>query len=191
MHPRVQEVLTTIQSAFAKLSARERILSGIAAGTIFIALLVYGIIGPALDAFESQQIELTKLEQDAKTLAILLRRYRELEARRGAIEERYKAVEMREGVRAHLEALVKSKAGIPFGYNIKSGRELPFGSAYVQENFSLKFDTVNFKGVVDFLDELVRGTRPLILTRLDIRKGRNAENLTVELDVSSLRRAAS
>ena len=188
MRERLQQMVSLVRDHLNKLSLRERVF-------LVACVLVVGGIGmyefiitPFSAALEAQSAKMEGVQRSVGTLKVLLDRHHRLQEKRQAIEEQYREVEIKEGVRAHLESLVKSKAGIASGYVIKSVRDQPFGMNYGQETFLVKFETVNFPATVDFLEEIVYGKRPLILTRLDLKKGRNAENVAVEVDVSSIKK---
>jgi len=188
MRERLRQAWQPLREQMSKLSLRERVFL-LACVIVVSGFAMYEfVITPFSEALHAQSAQMEALERSVGTLGVLLNRYQKLQEKRQAIEEQYREVEIKEGVRAHLESLVKSKAGIASGYVIKSVRDQPFGMNYGQETFLVKFETVNFPAAVDFLEEVVYGKRPLILTRLDLKKGRNGENVAVEVDVSSIKK---
>jgi len=180
-------VLGKTQKQLASLSRREQML-------ITLAVVVAGIMGiysiyePISDAFDHQAIALAEAQGRSKSIPGTLEKYLKLKARRDAIESRYRKVEFEEGALSHLENLIRAKALVSSGFTIKDSAPRPFGGNYEQVPFSVRFSTSNLETLVDFLNEVVHGSRPLILGRLALQKSRVGDRLEVELDVSNLRK---
>jgi len=173
------------------MSSREKSL--IAAGVVIIlGFVIYAVYEPIQKAFSAQGARFEETIHTMDNVSIALARYAKLRARRQTIEDLYKEVEISEGVRSLLANIVESKAGIPAGqYDIDGRDAREFGTGYEQTPFRLRFIITDYKRLVSFLNEIVNGPKPLILTGLDIKKRQTADgSLEVELDVSSIRRVS-
>ena len=184
----VRDYFNTLRGRFAQLSQRERLLVLGAAVIGGILVLAY-FAGPVTTAFRQQSAAITRARMDASTLPAVARRYLEIKARRAAIENRFKQVEFREGtVLSHLEQLIRDKAQIPAKeFNIRQGEARDFGKDYEQTPFTVKFSTTNLAALVEFLKELVEGSKPMILSRLDVTRRRGSNRLDVEMDASAIK----
>ncbi len=186
------EVITTLKrrilEEIRKLSFRERMLVVVASLAVF-SLLAYKSAAIIREKINAQKAEIESLDASRAEVIESLARYSTLRARRVAIEEQYKGVEIKEGVRSHLERLLKEKAGVPSDkITIK---ELPvneFGGNYELAPFSIKFAASTMQGLVSFLVEIVHGARPLVLTELELKKGRVGDRMDVSVEVSSIRK---
>ena len=184
----LQRYSTLAKEQFSKLSRREQGI--VAAGVLFVvAMCCYWIYLPISESFAEVNKHFLDAQIRAKASAGALERYLKLKARKDAIETQYREVEFKEGALSHLENLIRNKAGIASGFTIKDGQPRPFSGVYEQLPISMKFSTTNVPALVDFLKEIVHGTRPLILSRMDISKPRRGDRLDVDIDVSSLRKA--
>ena len=170
------------------LSAREKAIVWVAV-VIAAALLLGMLYDPIASAFDAQTKELQQAEAQARRLPEALREYSRLAELQSEIEARYKKIEFADGVRSHLERLIIEKAGVAAGFQIREQPAVDFGAEYRQEAYNVKLSTTNLPKLVEFLDELVNGQRPLMLTKLEIRKtARRGGELDVDLDVGAIRR---
>lgn len=183
----INKILAKLRPLVAKLSSGEKRL--ILIGLFVIAMLGgYSVFTPITDAFYRQEAELKALTEAERNVVSHLERYQKLIAKKSGVEQRYKELEFKEGEVSFLEKLVQDKAKIPFGrYTIRPGKDQDFGRAFKLLQFSVKFDTSSLESLIAFLTELVQGDRPLIVSRLDIRKNPVTNLLGVELDVKSIR----
>lgn len=176
-----------IAAKFQALTQREKII-------IYVSLVVVAFMGlyqvyePVRRVFTQQMQQISDLEAVMKNVGPSVERYVKFKARRDSIEEEYKEVEFKEGALSHLETLVRNKAGISTGFTIKDTPPREFGGNYEQTLFSIRFTTTNLQALIDFLQELIHGSRPLIVSKIDIQKSRFADRLEVEVDASSIRR---
>jgi len=197
MNPAVkQDILRRVNVELRKLSGRERalIVLSLVAVAGYILFTCYASIKQKFveQAAEIQRVEDLRREvlgnsegtREPGTLA----RYLELRTRKSALEAQFKEVEIKEGVRSHLEAALRSKAKVTERYDIKDAPTKEFGADYELAPFTVKFTAVSMQGAVDFLSELVQGRHPLVLTELDLRKGRGGEKLDVTSEVLSIRK---
>ena len=183
---RIQPHLTRAKEIYVALSPREK---NLLVGGVSVLLIISVMIvnRPISSRFEEQSLELIKVQQDAHNIANELNRYQRLIQRRAEIEQDFKSVEIREGALSHLEGLIRSKAGIEQGqFTIKDQPPKPFGNQYEQAFFTVNFNTTNYPRLIDFLEELVDGPKPLVIKRLDLKRSRGGDRLEVELEISSI-----
>ncbi|RIL09570.1 MAG: hypothetical protein DCC75_06240, partial [Proteobacteria bacterium] len=136
-----------------------------------------------------QEQRLSTAKNDIETVALGLVRYNKLIARRQAIEDTYSKMEFSEGALSYLDKLVREKAGIVGGDPIKAMRPKPFAGKYEQDPFTIRFTITDLPRLVDFLFELVRGPRPMILASLDLKRRAAGDALEATMDVASIRKA--
>ena len=183
---RMKEYLKAGVEYYRKMSQREKVI--IAAALCVAAFMgIYEASVPIIDAFESQQTELLKAEENLSTAARELARYTNLKSRRDEIENVYKAVEIKEGIKTHLENLIKTKAGVTDQFRIREGLVRDFGEKYQRASFTVDFTISDLPHLVEYLRELVQGTKPLALTSLKLSKRPAGDMLEVTLEVSSIR----
>lgn len=183
----INKIIAKVKPLIAKLSPSEKrlILIGIA---VLFSLGAYSVFTPITEAFARQSAELEALTKAEEGVVPHLERYQKLLAKKSAVEQRYKELEFKEGEVSFLEKLVQDRAKIPFGrYTIRPGKEQDFGKAFKLLQFSVKFDTSSLETLIAFLSELVQGERPLIISRLDVKKNPVTNILAVDLDVRSIR----
>ncbi len=180
---------TQLQGLIAKLNPNElRLILLAAAVLIFIG--IYSVYNPIMEAFAKQNAELAALSEAETNIVPLLERYQKLIVKKSAAEQRYKELEFKEGEVSFLEKLVQERAKIPFGrYTIRPGKEQDFGKAFKLLQFSVKFDTSALDTLISFLSEVVQGERPLIISRLDLKKNPVTNVLSVDIDVRSIRQS--
>ena len=184
----IKATVNRLKELFARLSPREKrlVLGGVVVAALILIYLVYE---PISDLIDRQSDEVQAIEAQAKEAPQLIQEYRQLERQIKTIHARYKQVEFTEGVRSHLEKLAKDEAGVAAGavqIGEQKGSEL--GGGYEQIEYLVRFSTQDFSRLVRFLDVLVNGRRPLLLTKLEIRKvNRRGGELEVELSVSTIR----
>ena len=177
-----------LRDEYTKLSARERALTLGAIGAI-VFLIVWQGYEKVSDVFRLQNTAISIAEQDLAEVRERLTRYTLLQQRRSSIEEQFKEVEIKEGVRSHLESVLRTKANVSQGaYTIKDLPPIEFGGSYEQAPFAVKFTIGSVQGLIDFLKELAQGPKPLMLTGLEIKREPIGDKLRVSVDVSSIRR---
>jgi len=186
---RFREVRQRLTKQVQRLSGREKILvSSLAA--LAVILLAYAVYGPLSSAFSAQAARLEETVTRMQEVGIALETYFKLNAKKEAIESRFKEVEMEEGVSPFLAKLIENSAGVVSGYEIKPSRTRSFGKFYEENSFVIKFTTVDYERLMTFLNELVYGQKPMILTRLEIVRRKTGDNsLSVTLNVSAISRA--
>lgn len=187
MAERIKLSLSSLLAYLAKLSVREKVIIGVAALLVSIALVSKSYDWVS-NRFSDQIAELEQAEKDLQAAAVMLQKHAKLRGRRDQIEAMYKEIEIKEGGLSLLERLLRTRASVTSGFTIKDGQIRQFGGNYEQAPFSVKFPITNLSNLVAFLDEVINGPQRMVLTRLDIRKGRGTDRLEVDMDVTSFRR---
>lgn len=186
--PAVSGIKTKFSAILGRMSMRERALMG-AAVFVGLVILSYNAIEKTAAEFAELGLQIKQAQSDVELLPANLSKYTELKAKHDAIKSLYEGIEIQEGALSYLEKLIRDKAGLPSGqFNISDPPPRPFGKEYDQLPFLIKFSTVDFKGFIEFLKELVEGQKPFIISRLDLNRRRGSDRLEIELEVSSIRR---
>jgi hypothetical protein len=177
---------------FKGLNTRERLIVALAP-LLVLAFVIPQIVGKINTSFARQTRFIGDAERDRKQVLQLLGRYASLKAKREAVQQQYKAVEMKDNVLSHLETLLKSKAGISTttpGVTLKELPAIKVGTNYEQIPYSIRFPINNMSALVTFLEALVGGDQPLVLKKLEFRKSA-PDNLTIDLEVVNIRELES
>ncbi|MCB0317170.1 MAG: hypothetical protein KDD56_00330 [Bdellovibrionales bacterium] len=186
MNDQINKIKDTLSQQYAKLSAQERSL-------IIVALILVSlfILAPIYDEIESiftkQTQKLKTVQANVKLTPKKIAEYLSLKKRRDEVKERYKKVELKQGVRSHIESLISKHIGNDASPTIQNLNLKQIGQGYVQEPFKVNFNASDLKSLSKFLKDLVEGSQPLVLSRLVIRSSRSGERLEVSLDTSSIR----
>lgn len=182
----ISQLKSSILTYYSKSSKREKILA-------LISVLVLGsvafstIVTPIQAAFDLQSRRIAKAEQDLKDVNLLTGRLKKLKLKKDSVEEYYKKVEIKEGVRSYLENLLQNQARIPVGkYIIKPGVTRKLSTNYSQVSFNVEFPTEDITSLVNFLSTLTQGDHPLVLNKLEIDKSRRNDKFEVSLEVSNI-----
>lgn len=188
-HPKVVAARTWVSTEYGKLSSRERgVLAGL--GVVIVFMAGWGIYEPTRDLFADQRARLERTTEAVRTSSTSLERYVKLKARRDMIEREYRGVEIKEGVYAHLENLIRTKLGLSSGFTIKDSSPKSMGDNFEQITYSMRFSTPTLQPLVDLLKEVVHGERPLLLSSLDVVKRPRGDTLDVTVEVVSIREAS-
>lgn len=168
------------------LSSREKWIVALA-GASLLLLVVFKVYEAASGAFLRQRLEMLSAENERRDLPLRLARFQALLAKKRAIEERFREVEVKEGVRSHMEKLLRKRAGVNPGYSIRDLPAKQFGGDYEQNPYSVRFNSSSLEGIVGFLDDLAYGSQPLILSELEITRSRTGDRFDVTVGASSIR----
>ena len=171
---------------FKGLTGREK--QGLAFMAIVLGILViYVLAGNINSTFSNLDQDLTAANEELTQVSTLLTQYSKVKAQRDRIENEFRSVEFKEGELTYLEDLIRRKLGLTGGFSITPKGVSKFGANYEQHLFTVKFAINDLKLVMDFLNDIVSGPQPLLLTRLDIKVTRNGESLDIDMDVSSIK----
>jgi hypothetical protein len=185
----IASIRSQITSRLQALTEREQKIVILCVVVLVIAAV--GWVGQtASEAFDDQASRIAKAELQLSKLASEIVQYTKWKQKKDAIEERYRRVEIKEGVPSHLENLVRTKAEITRGFSIKDLGVREFGREYQQEAYTIAFATANLESLVGFLKELSFGSRPVLLSQLDIEMPAHRSALDVRLEVAAIRKKA-
>jgi len=172
-----------------KLTSREKAIIAVCVVSLSVFGL-YKVYEPVKASFDRQSTQLANLQTNSETVTYLLNRHLELSTRKHEIEEAYQQIAGRGGILSYIENVIKEKMAIEQSdFEIREQPTRSFAGDFEQAPFLLRFTTQDVPKFVDFLTELVHGERPLIISRLGLRKNRAGDAFEVEIDVSSLRRS--
>ena len=180
----------SLSEIYRKFSPREKFIVGIC-GAIVVLFLANELYAPVAEAFENQTLEVEQAKNALDLVAPEIQRYKKLKTKRDEIENKYRQVEFQEGVLSHLEKLINEKLGLTSGAFTITDKSQDFGAEYTQRIFTIKFKVTNMAKFVDFLKEIVKGPKPLLLSRVDATKSYTGDRLDVEIDASSLSRRSN
>jgi len=171
-----------------KLTFREKTIIAVCLALALVFGL-YNMYQPLKASFARQSAQIEKLQTDSETVTHLLNRHLELSTRKNEIEGAYQQIAGRGGMLSYIEGVITNKMSIQQSdFEIREQATRSFAGDFEQAPFLIKFNTQDFPKLVEFLAELAHGPRPLIISRLDLKKTRAGDALEVEIDVSSLRR---
>lgn len=183
---RWQSIRTTIVRQLKGLTTRERSIIGVLLVGLAVAAL-YWFATQVQTLFAAQAERLTAAESAVEKLDDNLGRYVKLKAHRDEIERTYRGVEIKEGVYAHIEGLLRTKLGLSSGFTIKDSPAKDIGRNFEQTTYTVDLEVGGIQAIVEFLSEVVHGPRPLLLSRLEIRKTPRGDKLIVGFDVINIR----
>lgn len=171
---------------FKTLSVREKVL--ILGGVLVIGfVLVVNLALVTVAAFDEQAIAITTAETDMETAKSLLRAQTRLIQQRNLLEDRYRKIEFREGPLSYIEGLITDKLSLPSNkFSINPKPPQPFGREFEQSTFNLKFRVNSLEKLVNFLSSLNSREKPMIISRLEMNKSPDGNNLDVSLEVSCI-----
>jgi hypothetical protein len=174
---------------FNKFSDREKILA-IGGSIVLLLIGLNSLATPLLEKSAAQKLILKKTTDNLALLPNQLEKFQTLYLRQQKIEKEFQQVSFKGGVLSHLEELIRTKAKVdsPTNYKINPLPEKPFSTDYRQEPFRVEIYTTSESDLKVFLDELVNGSRPLVLTSIDIKKAPNQSRLIVQLDISNFQK---
>ena len=189
MNTLVEKSRKSVLQWYQALSKREQ--AAVVGISLFLSLIfIYAyIISPIYGIYLDNIAKLEDSNRSFQTLPYVLSRYKKLQSRQSEIEKLYQSIEQRESVLAHLEELVKNTAGIPSSsFTIYEQATRKFANKYEQVPYQIKFSITDYARLVDFLEALVKGKNPLIITSLDMQKSPIGDHIAVNMEVSSVRK---
>ncbi|MCB0338549.1 MAG: type II secretion system protein M [Bdellovibrionales bacterium] len=183
----LQKAQEQVLEYLGKLSTREkRVLISVVA--LLAVLALYVVADEISTAFDRQARELRILAAQSEQVTEKLTRYKTLVARQRSAEQQFKDVTFEGGVRSYLEKLIQHTGRIQSGqYKITPSRSRKLGENYELEPYNIRFETSNLKLLVNLLEKIPYGDKPLLITQLEIKKSRRSDKLTVSVDVSSIK----
>lgn len=188
MQALLKPYLDKIKAWYLALSKREKVMVAVPIAGVVIFVLHSSIYLPLSSTLGKQKLQLEETTQNIKIVAAMIDKHEKLKARRAAIEEEYKEIEIKESGITLLEKMISKHLNLPSrSFDIRPSDPQAFGGNFEKTSYIIKFSTNELPKLVAFLEELVHGSAPMILKRLDLKvSGSNA--LDIEIDASSIRR---
>lgn len=183
--------LSKIKDVYRGLSAREKFMALVAV-LVLLSLGGYSLVEPVGVLMQKSSQELKKARDSLGLLPTQIEKYFILNSRQKEIEKRYQKVSFPDGeVLSYLEGVIKEQGGVEKNtdYKINEQPQREFGGQYIQEAFRIELYLLSEESLAKILSELVRGPRPMVLSRLNVKSTPNKSRLIVNLEVSSFRRS--
>jgi|GEM_PF-5410627 len=157
-----------------------------------ILFILYTIINttlaPLSEMYSNQGAKYRKTERDLKSLPNNIEKLLKLQQKKSNIENQYAKVEIKEGVLSHLEDLIQNTAKIKndSDFKIIEKGSRRFSNSYKQNSYNIEFKITDLTVLKNFLEKLVTGKKPLLLSNIQLTKNNRQKNLQVKITVSSL-----
>ena len=180
--------LSPITSLYLRLSSRERTLVGLASGALAVILVYTMIWQPIEDArvqlgkrIQTKRQELVEMQQMREHYLDLLNQF----------ELRQKIIERADphfSLFPHIESTVSQVLGGRDKIASMNPQNKEIGGAYREESVELKLNAVSLQQLTDLMYKIEKGTQPLRLTRLQIKKRpREPQTFDITATVSMLK----
>jgi hypothetical protein len=183
---RASGVITTWLSA---LSAREK--TGLAVALLFSVFIALYVLSQRIsERFQKQNERYQQTLQRLDKLPATLEQHAGLMQRKAAIEARYQEIQFDEDeALPRLEKLIRNTPGVNTDFSLKNNAPENLGEKYKKTSFEVSLlRTNNFAKLVEFFEELVGGSKPFFIERMEIKKTGLGDQLIVSLNVSSIHR---
>lgn len=185
---RLQSLCRYLMHLFVKATPREKALVFLLLCTALFVLIT-SIVGTVSDAFAKQEKKLKHVETLRKALPYRLSEYIHLDARKKEIESEYKDLKGMDDMRAEFEKLLKKHSSVQQDrLKIEAKDAKKFADKYKQEPFKINFTISDYSTLVEILETLDNGEKPIIIKSLDIAKNPYGNSLNIELNLIVLRR---
>jgi hypothetical protein len=180
-------IALTTPSWYQALSTREQRLV-LASSTALLLYLLYLIVSPLFDAGNSSDLQITRLKQQQREIAILARKYNTLKAKRDSLQEVFIRSQLSfEQVSQELDKIIRSSIGSD-NYDLKrSSSTVEFGLGFKRQDFLISVKNLNQNQLVSLLSQLERREKPIFLTKADLTKNTGAEtSISASLEVFTI-----
>lgn len=172
------DLLTRIQTLFANLSGREKVLVSAVGALLAAALLMLAVVNPILDATARASERVQAAELELQTIARLRREYEAIESRLHAVEERIRQNRDRQNTLTLLESLASTSA---IKIDSMEERKSPDHELYRVTRVDVALKNVSLTQVVRFLHGIEASARQFSVKGLRIKTRPDQQDL---LDVS-------
>ncbi len=172
--------------ALTRMTEREKLLI-IGMVVAAIGLSTWSITTSLIDSFSLQRRKIESLDRNFVSAGLVLDRYEQLQRKLTEMQQTFKNEGPPGGMRSYLEESITKKAGVTApNFTIKAGLPIQIGDTYSKFPYTVTFSTTSIGKIVDFLEDITNNESNLMLTKLEINKGRMAEKLNVVVDVSNI-----
>lgn len=158
--------LERVRTVWDNLSARERMLVGIAGGTLTVALLYFAIVMPLLSVVDGAGSQSGAAEQQLQAMQRLRREYDGFASRLGTVEARIRNSRNRQNLLTLLESLANDS-----GVKIQSVQERQASKhdEYRETKVEVDLKNVTLTQTVSYLHNIESADRQLSVKGLRIR----------------------
>ncbi len=176
-------LLERLQVVWRDLAPRERILVAGAGGVLAVAIVVFAVINPVLDAADGASQRRDAAEQQLQAMNRLAREYDRLGARLSTVEERIRTNREQSNLRSLLESLAsQSQVRIASMEERQAGRN----DHYTETKLEVNLKGVTLSQTVRYLHNIESSNRQLSVKSLRIKSQQGADaRLDVTFSVSS------
>lgn len=162
--------LSALTAAYQRLSPRERLLVGLGGG-LLLAGLLYTLIWEPLESgrialakrIQTKQRDVIEMQHLREDYLALLNQY---DLRRKVIEK----ADPKFSLFPHIEATVGDVVGRDKIASMNPQNKELGGGAYREESVEIKLNAVTLQQLTDLMYRIEKGTQPLRLTRLQVKK---------------------
>ena len=181
-------MIDKIKQKIDQFSQREKFLAG--GAVLVVAFIVISeVITPLWDKVGSTSQQLQTVRERFEVLPNQIDNFQKLYTKQAAIEKEFQELSFADGVLSHIETLIREEARLDSisEYKINPLPVKDFSDQYQQEPFKIELYVTSIPDLTNFLNQLVHGPQPLVLTSLDIKKAPNRTKLIVQLNVSNFK----
>lgn len=174
---------------YARLSGREKSLLVLAL-LLAIVLPSFVAIKAAIVAFREQSSQLHQASEDVEGVVRMLSAYQRLRVKKDALEKRLAANTSPVPIRSYLETIARDKVGLKNTPIISEVGSDQFDSRYLNTTVRITFDVSSPEQLVKFLREIEEGDQALIISEIELNRGRRRKPLEVKIKVHSITQKA-
>lgn len=174
----MNKILAWFSDAWTSLSARERILCGIAGGCLVFAILVVGIVQPLVALSSSIENRVEAAEQQLLVMNRLRHQYDAVNASLAKVEERILANHEKRNLLTLLESLASSSS---IRVDSMEERKAQNDAKFKETRVEVKLKRVSLRDTVKYLHAIESSDRLLTVKSLRIKNRTDKSDL---LDVS-------
>ena len=160
---------------FQRLSTREQRLVAISFGAIVVYLL-FLLVAPLFEGGDTTELQISRLKQQQREIAILARKYNSLKANRDSLQEVFIRSQLSfEQVSQELDKIIRNTIGSD-NYDLKrSSSTGEFGLGFKRQDFVVTVKSLNQSQLVALLNHLDRREKPIFLTKVDLTRNTGTE----------------
>ena len=170
----MKDLLSRFQVVWDGLASRERVLVGIAGGSLALLLLFFGIVSPVLSATERAAERADAAERELALMQRMKRDWDQLHGRLGTVESRIRGARQGQNLLTLLETLARQAGVKP---NSMEKRQSGESEQYNETKVEVSLKNVTLAQAVDYLSSIEAEQQPLSVKSLRIKSrsvGRSA-----------------
>jgi type II secretory pathway component PulM len=163
----MNEILGRIRVVWEGLATRERVLVGIAGGSLFLVILLFALVMPVINATRSAAANADDAQRQLATMQRMEREWDELHGRLGAVEARIQASVDAQNLLTLLEALAAQAGVKPASMEKRQSGE---SERYEETKVEVSLKTVTLQQAVTYLASIESANQPLSIKSLRIKR---------------------